>query len=82
MRMREWRELYHQLHTACRDIGIKSNKKLESYESIHKAIWTGRLGQDGHQRELYEREYATNKKKTKPKEYNDSRNKIGNKMKR
>ena len=78
MRMREWRELYHQLHTACRDIGIKSNKKLASYESVHRALLTGLLGQVGFQRELSDKDYSKNKQKNKPKEFIGSRNRIFN----
>ena len=74
MRMREWRELHHQLHTACRDIGIKSNKKLASYESVHRALLTGLLGQVGFQRELSDKDYSKNK----PKEFIGSRNRIFN----
>ncbi|WP_366057762.1 ATP-dependent RNA helicase HrpA [Oceanicoccus sp.] len=43
MRMREWREIHHQLRLACRDLKYKLNKEPANYESVHKALLSGLL---------------------------------------
>ena len=42
-RMGEWRALHRQLLLACRDLGLRSNKKAADYASVHKALLAGSL---------------------------------------
>jgi ATP-dependent helicase HrpA len=44
-RMREWREVHHQLTLMCRQLGLKQNKDAADFDSIHKALLPGFLGQ-------------------------------------
>ena len=76
MRMREWRELHHQLHKVCRDIGIKENHKLADYESIHRAVLSGLLGQIGCQRIASDQSHPEKKQKKSYKEFSGARNRI------
>ncbi|MEP4394079.1 ATP-dependent RNA helicase HrpA, partial [Marinobacter sp.] len=45
MRMREWRDIHRQLTLICREQKLKLNRDAASYESLHKAILAGLLGQ-------------------------------------
>ncbi|MEC7377427.1 MAG: ATP-dependent RNA helicase HrpA, partial [Pseudomonadota bacterium] len=45
MRMREWRDIHRQLTLICREQKLPINKDAASYESLHKAILAGLLGQ-------------------------------------
>ncbi|MCL7944499.1 ATP-dependent RNA helicase HrpA [Marinobacter sp. ATCH36] len=45
MRMREWRDIHRQLTLICREQKLRLNKEKASYESLHKAILAGLLGQ-------------------------------------
>ncbi len=47
LRMREWREVHHQLRLACRDLGFRENRQAASYKDIHSAIIAGMLDQLG-----------------------------------
>ncbi len=47
MRMREWRDVFAQLHTLCAEHGWKENTQPANYESIHKALLAGLLGNVG-----------------------------------
>ncbi|WP_226644986.1 ATP-dependent RNA helicase HrpA [Microbulbifer variabilis] len=47
LRMREWRDIHHQLRVACRDLEVKENKEPAEYEAIHRAIVMGLLGNIG-----------------------------------
>ena len=76
MRMGEWRELHHQLHKVCRDIGIKENHKLADYESIHRAVLSGLLGQIGCQRIVSDQSHPEKKQKKSYKEFSGARNRI------
>jgi len=62
MRMREWREVHHQLRIACQQLGLKENTAPASYFSVHRALLTGLLGNIGLKAE--DREYlgARNKR--------------------
>ncbi|HSC66771.1 MAG TPA: ATP-dependent RNA helicase HrpA [Cellvibrio sp.] len=62
LRLREWRDVHHQLCVAVKDLGIRVNSEPASYEPIHKALLTGLLGNLGFNHE--EREYlgARNRK--------------------
>lgn len=43
LRMREWRDLHHQLKLASKKLGFKENVGAVNYESLHKAIICGYL---------------------------------------
>ncbi len=45
MRMREWRDIHRQLTLICREQKLSMNKDAASYESLHKSILAGLLGQ-------------------------------------
>ncbi|MFC3117046.1 ATP-dependent RNA helicase HrpA [Cellvibrio fontiphilus] len=62
LRLREWRDVHHQLCVAVKDLGIRVNSEPANYEAIHKALLTGLLGNLGFNHE--EREYlgARNRK--------------------
>lgn len=47
LRLREWHELYQQLHTQVAEMGMRLNEIPASYEQIHKALLTGLLGNVG-----------------------------------
>ncbi len=54
-RLREWREVHHQLRTAIKPLNLKINKEAASYETLHRALLPGLLGQLGNK--LEDREY-------------------------
>ncbi|WP_082378960.1 ATP-dependent RNA helicase HrpA [Marinagarivorans algicola] len=41
LRLREWRELHHQLLTACKQVGLTCNKEPASYDAIHQSLLVG-----------------------------------------
>lgn len=45
MRMREWREVHHQLVLSCQNLGLRMNREPGSYEAIHKSLISGSLNQ-------------------------------------
>jgi ATP-dependent helicase HrpA len=47
LRLREWRELYQQLHAQVSEMGMRENEIPASYEQIHKALLCGLLGNIG-----------------------------------
>ena len=47
MRMREWRDVFTQLHALCAEHGWKENTQPANYEAIHKALLAGLLGNIG-----------------------------------
>jgi ATP-dependent helicase HrpA len=47
MRLREWRELHHQLRVTVKQLGFKQNQEPASYEQVHRALVTGLLGNIG-----------------------------------
>ncbi len=47
LRLREWHELYQQLHGQVAEMGLRLNDLPASYEQIHKALLTGLLGNIG-----------------------------------
>lgn len=51
LRMREWRDLHHQLHGACRELKLKENHQPAGYDAIHRALLAGLLGHIGYRRE-------------------------------
>jgi len=54
LRMVEWRDLHHQLHTSCRDLGLEYKKQAADTDSIHKALLTGLLSHIGFRHESRE----------------------------
>ena len=47
LRMREWREVYNQIHAMVTELGWRENEIPATYEPIHKALLTGLLGNIG-----------------------------------
>ncbi|MBF9000433.1 ATP-dependent RNA helicase HrpA [Vibrio nitrifigilis] len=47
LRIREWQDVYTQLHQAMRDMGGKLNTEPGSYQGVHTAILTGLLSHIG-----------------------------------
>lgn len=78
LRMREWRDLHHQLHGACRELKLIENYQSASYEAVHRALLSGLLGQVGFRREVADGdEKGADKGKSKgrdSKEYTGTRN--------
>jgi ATP-dependent helicase HrpA len=44
LRMREWRDIHFQLTVACKRAGLRQNPAAADYDTIHKALMTGLLG--------------------------------------
>ena len=54
VRLREWRDIHSQLIIACRQLGLKPTTALDDdthYESVHRALLAGLLGQIAQQDE-------------------------------
>jgi ATP-dependent helicase HrpA len=47
LRLREWHELYQQLHAQVVEMGMRLNETPASYDQIHMALLTGLLGNIG-----------------------------------
>ena len=47
LRLREWRELYSQLHSVISEMDWRVNEKEAGYEQIHRALLAGLLGNIG-----------------------------------
>lgn len=47
LRLREWRELHHQIRLACKPLNFKENQEPASYPALHKALLAGLLGNVG-----------------------------------
>ncbi len=62
MRMREWREVHHQLVLACQHLGLRINQQEGSYAAIHKSLISGSLNQVA--RRLKSRNYRGSRNKT------------------
>ena len=62
VRMREWRDLHHQLHNACRVLALKKNQIDADYASIHCSLLSGLLGQVGIREEKWEFSGTRNRK--------------------
>ena len=45
MRMREWREVHRQLLLLCQELKLPLKREAADYESIHKALLSGFIGQ-------------------------------------
>lgn len=62
MRMREWREVHHQLLLSCQKLGLRMNREVGDYEAIHKSLISGSLNQIA--KRLDGRNYRGNRNKT------------------
>ncbi|MBA4148602.1 MAG: ATP-dependent RNA helicase HrpA [Verrucomicrobia bacterium] len=52
LRMREWQDLYSQLHDALEDLGtLKLNESNAAYPAIHRSILAGLIGHVAHREE-------------------------------
>ncbi len=62
LRLREWRDVHHQLCIAIKDLGFRINSEPANVDAVHRALLTGLLGNPGFNHE--EREYlgARNRK--------------------
>ncbi len=47
LRVREWRDLHHQVHASCRQLGFKENRQAADYAAVHRALLSGFLSQVG-----------------------------------
>jgi len=45
LRMKEWLDLHHQVHSACRGLALTDNSSPADYNAIHRALLSGLLGQ-------------------------------------
>ena len=54
LRMKEWRDLHHQVHSACRDLKLSGNQQPADYAAIHRALLSGLLGQVGIREDKWE----------------------------
>lgn len=43
MKVREWRDIHHQLHLTIKELGLRVNQQTASAESIHRALLSGLL---------------------------------------
>lgn len=62
MRMREWREVHHQLLLSCQKLGLRMNREPGDYGAIHKSLISGSLNQIA--KRLDGRNYRGNRNKT------------------
>ena len=44
VRWREWRDVHRQLHLVARRLNLKENRQPADYETVHRALLTGLLG--------------------------------------
>jgi ATP-dependent helicase HrpA len=54
MRMKEWRDIYKQLHTLVTEMGWRENREPAEYAQLHKAIMTGLISNIGFKSDKYE----------------------------
>jgi ATP-dependent helicase HrpA len=54
LRMKEWRDLHHQVHSACRGLGLNDNNQPADYKSIHCGLLSGLLGQVANRQDKWE----------------------------
>jgi ATP-dependent helicase HrpA len=62
LRMKEWRDLHHQVHSACRGLQLSENSKPADYATIHQALLSGLLGQVGIRQDKWEFAGTRNRK--------------------
>jgi ATP-dependent helicase HrpA len=54
LRMREWRDLHQQLQNACRTLKLSDNEAPADYDSVHRSLLSGLLGQVGVREDKWE----------------------------
>jgi ATP-dependent helicase HrpA len=62
LRMREWRDIHFQLTLACRQAGLRSNRKPADYEAVHRALLCGLLSNMAQWHEAHEYRGSRNRK--------------------
>ena len=62
MRMREWRDVHHQLRLLCKELQLSENKEPASYAALHQAILAGMLSHIGNKDEDGDYKGARNRK--------------------
>lgn len=62
MRMREWRDVHRQLHLICRNLDYKENPQPAGYDSLHRSLLAGLLGNMGFKQENKEYLGARNRR--------------------
>lgn len=62
LRMREWRDMHHQLHGFCRQLKLQENSQPAGYDAVHKALLAGLLSHIGNLQEAREYLGARNRK--------------------
>ena len=62
VRMREWADLHRQLHALAMAAGMRSNSAPARYESIHRALLSGLLGNVGMKTDTYEFQGVSDRK--------------------
>jgi ATP-dependent helicase HrpA len=62
LRLREWRDVHHQLSVAIKDLGFRVNSQAANYDAVHQSLLTGLLGNIGFNHEEREYQGARNRK--------------------
>ena len=62
IRMREWADLHRQLHALAMSAGMKSNPMPARYDTIHRALLSGLLGNVGMKTDTYEYQGVSDRK--------------------
>ena len=62
MRMREWRDVHHQLSIVCKQQKLDINKEPANYNAVHQSLLSGLLGNIGQLHEKHEYLGARNRK--------------------
>jgi ATP-dependent helicase HrpA len=62
VRMREWRDVYYQLHTLMEDFGLSFNARPATYDAVHRALLSGLLANVGMKTDTHEYEGPRNVK--------------------
>lgn len=56
VRMREWRDVYQQLHALAGDFGLRFNERPAHYDAVHRALLSGLLANVGTKTDTHEYE--------------------------
>lgn len=62
VRWREWRDVHHQLNLVAKRLNLKQNREPADYETVHRALLTGLLGNVGTHHEEHEYMGVRNRK--------------------
>lgn len=47
LRLREWRDLHHQMRLACKNLGLRENREPASEDAVHQSLLSGLLSNLG-----------------------------------